>query len=127
MLTRISLALIVLVAGAALGLGLGLYLGWQVWPVEYKDTGVASLRTDYLDEYIVMVATSYSWDGDLARAQVRLQELDGAPLERIEATRVRLVAAGASEADLQRLNRLAIVLRSSAPSPAVTATATAAP
>ena len=127
MLTRISLALIVLVAGAALGLGLGLYLGWQVWPVEYKDTGVASLRTDYLDEYVVMVATSYSWDGDLARAQVRLQELGGAPLERIEATRVRLVAAGASEADLQRLNRLAIVLRSNAPSPAVTATATAAP
>jgi hypothetical protein len=127
MLTRISLALIVIVAGAALGLGLGLYLGWQVWPVAYKDTGVTSLRADYLDEYVVMVATAYSWDGDLARAQARLQELGGDPLEHLEATQARLTEAGAPEADLQRLNRLAVVLRAGAPSPAVTTTVTAVP
>jgi hypothetical protein len=127
MLTRISLALIVLVAGAALGLGLGLYLGWQVWPVAYKDTSVTSLRADYLDEYVVMVATAYSWDGDLSRAQARLRGLGGDPLEHLAATQARLTANGAQEADLQRLNRLAVVLRASVPSPAATATATAAP
>ncbi len=125
MLNRLLLALIVLLAGAALGLGLGLHLGWNVWPVAYHDTDVSSMRQDYQDEYVVMVATAYSWDGDLGRARARLEQLRGNPAALVDAARERLAKAGTQQPDLQRLNRLALALKAGAnpaPSPTVTQT-----
>ncbi len=107
--------LLVLLLGATLGAGLGLYLGWQVWPVSYRNTDVSALREDYQDEYVIMVATSYGWDGDLARAQAYLQQLNRPPLESVTATREHVQAHGGRDADLQRLNRLLADLRGQPP------------
>ncbi len=115
MLKRLLLMPLVLLLGATLGAGVGLYLGWQVWPVSYHNTDVSALRQDYQDEYVIMVATSYSWDGDLARAQAYLQQLNRPALDSVAATRERLQARGAPDADLQRLNRLLADLRGQPP------------
>ena len=122
MLTRILLILIVLLAGLALGAGLGLYLGWNVWPVQYSDTDLPSLRQDYRDDYVMMVASAYGWDGDLGRAQTRLAALDPADPAAPVADVIARRSADAAPADLQRLNRLLVDLRAQAPPVKATAT-----
>lgn len=59
-------------AGVVLGLALGFAIGWGLWPVEYHNTTPDVLRQDYRDDYVVMTATAYGIDGDLARAGERL-------------------------------------------------------
>ena len=61
--------------GLVAGVGIGLFLGWQVWPVEYYDTDLTTLHPDYKFEYAVMVGTAYEQDGDLERAEMRLRAL----------------------------------------------------
>ena len=67
-----SLALAV---GAVLGLVLGLVYAWLVEPVELYDTTPDLLRSDYRHEWIRLAALGYVTDGDLARAQTRLETL----------------------------------------------------
>jgi hypothetical protein len=75
--TRAWLIIAVLVIlGLTAGLGLGLLFGWVVMPVKYVDTTFADLQVEYKEEYMVMVASAYSCDGDLAKAQARLEALD---------------------------------------------------
>jgi hypothetical protein len=126
MINRLLLAIILLLAGAAIGLGLGLYVGWVAWPVSYQDITVAALGEAYRDDYVVMVATAYGWDGDLDLARERLGALEpadpAAPLALVEATAARLAELSdppAPPADLQRLSRLAADLRAAGtPGPA---------
>jgi hypothetical protein len=123
MLNRVLLAIIVVLAGLVFGLAGGLYVGWRAWPVQYHNTGVDSLRGDYRDDYVLMVATAYGWDGDLGRAAARLRQIESAGMpELVEAVRDRLAAHGGAEADLQRLNRLALDLRARPAPPIETAT-----
>ena len=103
-----------LIAGAALGVA----IGWWLWPVEYVNTTPDTLRRDYLDDYIVMIATAYEVDGNLEMARERLRLLNPtqpeAPLvELVE----RLTAAGGSPTDIARLNRLLDALRTASPLP----------
>ncbi len=62
-------------AGLLAGLGLGLFLGWNVWPVEFFDTDVSYLHPAYKFEYAVMVGAAYELDRDSERASQRLAEL----------------------------------------------------
>ena len=62
----IVIALVIL--GLLAGVGVGLLLGWVVVPVEYVDTAIADLHPDYKEEYILLVASAYSLDGDLEKA-----------------------------------------------------------
>ena len=62
-------------AGLIVGLAIGIYLGWNVWPVEYYDTDFPSLHPVYKVEYAVMVGAAYELDGDWERAASRLTEL----------------------------------------------------
>lgn len=57
------------------GLSLGLTYAWFIDPVEYYDSDPADLRIDLQEDYVVLVALSYSLSGDLARAQARLATL----------------------------------------------------
>jgi hypothetical protein len=57
------------------GVGLGLVLGWEVMPVRCKDTGLHMLRQDYKTDYVLMVAETYSEEGDIAMAMARLAYL----------------------------------------------------
>ena len=57
------------------GLGLGLAYSWLLSPVTYVDANPAMLRTDFKDQYRIVVAASYASSHDLARARARLQLL----------------------------------------------------
>ena len=67
-------------AGLIAGLGIGVFLGWNVWPVEFYDTDYSSLHPDYKFEYAVMVGAAYELDGDWEQAKNRLAELKEADL-----------------------------------------------
>lgn len=64
-----------IVAGVLLGFGLGLVAAWSSWPSPVPRAIPADLRLDLKDDYIRMIASSYSLDGDLARAMGRLDSL----------------------------------------------------
>jgi hypothetical protein len=63
----------------AVGVGGGLFYGWVLNPVKYVDTTPDTLRIDYKSDYVLMVAESYSADGDLALAARRLALLGDTP------------------------------------------------
>jgi hypothetical protein len=102
--------------GLALGVLAGLYFGWQVWPTEFTDAGVGLLDETYQREYAVMVAQTYGVEGDLARAESRLQQLDPAdPGGRLRSLTVDMILEGEPEADLRVLVRLAADLGVTSP------------
>ena len=66
------------IAGLVIGL---VVLGWWLWPVQYTDTDPASLRERHKTAYVEMVSDSFAVNGDLAKAQARLRELEGDKLK----------------------------------------------
>ncbi len=94
-----------------LGVGLGLYGGWVLAPIEYTDTAPSTLQQTYKDDYVLMLATAFSADGDLAAAQAGLANLGLTdPAAALQSTTDRLESAGYPEQDLQRLDSLANAL-----------------
>jgi hypothetical protein len=95
----------------AAGLALGLYLGWVVAPVEYVDTSPSSLQQVYKDDVVLMLATAYAGDGDLAAARAGLSTLGLTdPAAAVRATAERLAEAGVPAEELERLHALAEAL-----------------
>ncbi len=115
--------LVILVAALAVGIGLGLYLGWVVSPVQYVDTAPNTLQRAFKDDYILMIATAYAGDGDVAAARAQLDSLGlgNAPVA-VSAAEQRLAAAGLPETDQRHLSTLARALDTQA-GPAATSTA----
>jgi hypothetical protein len=64
-----------LLVAFVVGLGAGLYVGWVIAPVEYTDTAPVSLAQTYKDDYVLLIATRYAGDGNLATARAGLQSL----------------------------------------------------
>ncbi len=75
--TLLTVSLLVIL-GLTAGLGLGLLLGWVILPVEFVDTTFSDLGVDHQENFILLVASAYTCDGDLAKAQARLDKLDAA-------------------------------------------------
>ncbi len=99
--------------GTVIGLALGFAIGWGLWPVQYTNTAPDVLRQDYRDDYVLMTATAYQVDGDLARARERLALLDPVhPAGPAIELAGRLVESGGDPADIARLARLAWALGS---------------
>jgi hypothetical protein len=91
----------------AIGAGLSLFYGWVLNPVDYVDTSPDTLRIDYKTDYILMVAESYSGDGDLQLATRRMASLgDDLPAEMILEAIKFAERAGYADADLQTLRML---------------------
>lgn len=65
--------------GVALGVGLALLIGWGIMPLRSSAVTPASLRADYQDEYLRLVAVSYVANPDLPRAEQRLRALGREP------------------------------------------------
>jgi hypothetical protein len=131
------------VAFAVIGLGLlgglmlGLWVGWIVWPVQVAGVDVSDLKPASQDDYLVLTATDYAYDQDLARAQNRLAQLHDAKSDERLAALARQYAAQGNPAAAQ-LATLAIALGSSdgdiqliattaTPTPSLTPTATETP
>ena len=85
--------------GFLLGIGLGLLYGWLISPVKYTDTAPDSLRADYKEQYLILVASAYKAEGDLDHARLRLSKLKNSdPIQAITALAQRLAAEGRVEA-----------------------------
>jgi hypothetical protein len=63
------------IIGLILGVAGGLYIAWEVAPVQEVDVEPWQLSEDDKASYIVAVALSYSYDGDLNEAVKRLLDL----------------------------------------------------
>src|SRR5919199_1059181 len=61
--------------GIIVGVVIGLTVAWVYWPVTYTNSVPADLNLNAKDDYLRMIAASYSLDGDLPRALQRLQQL----------------------------------------------------
>lgn len=106
-----------LLAALVLGLAAGLYYAWAVNPVSYTDTAPASLRADFRDDYLTLIASAYDATGDLPRAQARLALFayaDPAPI--LSALAQQRLAQGWPEAEARALARLAADLQAGAAS-----------
>ncbi|HLU11249.1 MAG TPA: hypothetical protein VK003_16365, partial [Oceanobacillus sp.] len=60
------------IIGLILGVAGGLYIAWELMPVQEVDVEPWQLREEDKAHYIVAVALSYSYDGDLNTAVKRL-------------------------------------------------------
>jgi len=95
-----------LLVALAVGVAAGLYVGWVVSPVEYTDTAPASLAQSHQDDYVLMIATRYAGDGNLATARAGLQSLGFTETGVADVTS-RFIAAQRPESDIRRLVALA--------------------
>jgi len=109
-----------LIIGIFIGLVLGVLYGWIIRPVEYVDTTPNTLRADYRTDFVLMIAETYSGDGDLDSALVRLASLGSQPpieivLEAIDFS----IEADCPRSELEVLNHLANQLRDLQTSPEI--------
>lgn len=63
-------------ASFAIGVAVGLAVAWGVFPVQYTNADPSDLRSSYKDEYIRMIGAAFALDGNLARARLRLSQLN---------------------------------------------------
>ncbi len=64
-----------LVAGILLGLGLGLLIGWQIWPVEWRNALLQDLNPEARANYLAAVAEAYVYYRDEEAAALARQRL----------------------------------------------------
>lgn len=104
-----------IVLGLVVGASLGLVLGWFVWPIQYTEANPAILREDYRRDYILMIATIYTADGDLTAAQNRLAQLGSGYRDYLLEVTADLAVAGEDEAVIRPFARLVADLGLSSP------------
>lgn len=75
-MSRFPVRPVALIVGLVLGVALGLLYTWVINPVELVNTYPALMRSDYRQDWVRLVALSTIADGDLTRAQVRLEGLE---------------------------------------------------
>lgn len=94
------------------GLGLGLAYSWFISPVTYVDANPTLLRSDFKDQYRIVIASAYAANQDLARARARLSLLgDINPVDELTAQAQRMLAAGESFENARPLAQLATDLQ----------------
>lgn len=94
------------------GLGLGLAYSWFISPVTYVDANPTLLRSDFKDQYRIVIASAYASNQDLARARARLSLLgDINPVDELTAQAQRMLAAGESFENARPLAQLATDLQ----------------
>lgn len=95
-----------------IGLGGGIAYAWFISPIEYVDAHPSLLRSDFKEQYRIVIAASYTSTLDLPRARARLELLgDPDPTAELSAQAQRMVAAGESIENVQPLVRLATDLK----------------
>jgi hypothetical protein len=102
---------LLLAVGTLIGLAAGLYYSWVVNPVEYVDSSPASLRQNFKEDYLALIASAYAHTGDLQRTRARLASLQfedpASALSRLAQSRL---AEGRPETEVLALAQLAAVL-----------------
>ncbi|MFK7805210.1 MAG: hypothetical protein AB8G95_26495 [Anaerolineae bacterium] len=67
--------IIVIGSGLLLGLIIGFYLGWVVLPVELVDVTPADLETEFQDDYLRLIASTYAAEQNIDQASSRIGSL----------------------------------------------------
>lgn len=122
-----------LLIGLVIGLAGSLYYAWLVDPADTQTAAPADLRTDFKEDYILMVSQAYAADGDWALAQARLNQLEDPELTNTVIAQLERYLRRGEAADVVRnLAELAKQLGAEgralalfAPTPAMSATPTA--
>ena len=105
-----------LLGGLTLGIALALVYAWQLSPPSGTSTSPATLRTEHKTDYVLMIAQSYSLDGDLPAAQSRLDSLNlGDEGSYVNAVLTSQIQLGAPADDLRALSSLALALGANPP------------
>jgi hypothetical protein len=105
-------ALLLFILPLLIGLGGGLAYSWLISPIEYVDAHPSLLRSDFKEQYRIVIAASYAATQDLPRARARLELLgDPDPTAELSAQAQRMVATGESIENVQPLVRLATDLK----------------
>lgn len=100
-----------LLTGFLIGVALGVAYAWVISPVQYVDTSPVSLRADFKDQYRALIAAAYVANGDLARAEARLNLLGDADTARALTEQAqRTLAEGNDPRQAQALGLLAVRL-----------------
>ncbi len=98
-----------LILGLLIGAVCGLYFGWLHFPSEYLDSEMSRLKQRYQDDYLLMIAAGYAFDGDAAGAAERLSRLgveDAAEYVQVVTERV-ITASSQGLSDIHLLISLA--------------------
>ena len=94
------------------GLAAGIFFGWQVAPVQYNDTGLHTLRTDYKTDFVLMVAELYHHEADAAIALARLRYLgEIPPLEVVQEAIAYADAHRYAPGDMQLMRNLSSAIQ----------------
>lgn len=94
-----------------LGMAAGVYYAWAINPVEYVETAPASMRDDYVADYLTLVSLAYASTGDLDRARTRLALIpDPNPAGALSQLAQIRLAAGRPEQEARSLALLAAAL-----------------
>jgi hypothetical protein len=82
------------IIGFVMGLAGGLFIAWELAPVQEYDVEPWQLREADKASYIVAIALSYSYDGDLNQAVKRLLDLQlgSDPIQQVADVACQLLA-----------------------------------
>ncbi len=95
------------ILGMVAGVGLGLYLGWVAWPTEFTDANPGVMQESYQRDYVMMVATAYALDHNLADARKRIAGLGENSSETLLSYTINLILLpGADVTAIRRLVEL---------------------
>ncbi len=112
-----------LLTGVIIGIVLGVLYTRYIQPVQYVDTSPALLRSDFKDQYRVLISTAYTANGDLRRAKARLGLLKDPDIFRALSEQAqRTLAENGSSVEARSLGLLAIALGQAPPGPALSVT-----
>ena len=99
------------------GVAAGLFYGWIIKPVQYVDTTPDSLHLAYQSDYVLMIAESYSAEGDLAMSVRRLALLGTSPpADTVQKAFLYAESNGWSDADVALMRSLYLDLQAWNPS-----------
>ena len=62
-------------ASTTIGFIIGLIIAWVLWPVQFTNADPADLRSFYKDDFVRMTSAAFELNGDLAKAKLRLSQL----------------------------------------------------
>ncbi len=112
--------------GLCFGVSIGLYIGWIALPLQIGNVDISDLKGSAQDDYIVLVAKTYSYDHDLDRARERLAQLkDQQIAERVAS--VALKYASQNKTESTQIAALAVALGSTDDAVALIAMTPSAP
>ena len=105
-----------LIVGLVIGIGLALFYAWVLIPVEIDNSTPGALESQFRDDYILLIAETYSVDQDLDVANARLDTLQlSKPTEHVTELAERMIVTGANRNEIRRLVGLAFVLDAVSP------------